>query len=511
MSNVINKYLSKILEVTSESGDYAYRGQPDAEWPLYSGATRRLIDEHGEELLQDPEFPQIFLNYHRYTLLEPARTRGFGIDSGRPLSDLELLAKLQHFGAKTGLLDFSQSPLVALWFSCQGSLHDGKLFVVSTTDPMTIARISSEAIAQKIEGAFLHSDGEPLLSYWEPPGIGDASARILPQRSAFLIGRPLLTVKDGLITEITIAREDKQLLERELEALDFSQDTLFQDVYGFAQASNLKSVPPLTFEAQLRKGNRHYQKQEYLEAIAAYEQSTKLAPDAGLTYLLRGNAYAATDRHLEAISDYDKAEKYLTKIDHHTRDAVYLNRGNSKSELRDCDGAIQDYTKAIDLNPGLVQGYFNRGNAYQDLYRFEEALLDYDHDIGKSALSACFNKANALLALGRFSEARACYQESIAKDVSRENAESNLAIVDQILALTDGLEFTITAPPLRGVNILHLRIEVSGHPKQMGQESKFLPFVGRIGNTGNTGGPNLWGGKGLEGKAGGLIEITFRE
>ena len=34
-------------------------------------------------------------------------------------SPLQLLARLQHFGAATGLLDFSYSPLVALWFACE--------------------------------------------------------------------------------------------------------------------------------------------------------------------------------------------------------------------------------------------------------------------------------------------------------------------------------------------------------------------------------------------------------
>ena len=42
---------------------------------------------------------------------------GLGVEDGREVSDLQLLAKLQHFGAATGRLDFTWSPLVALWFA----------------------------------------------------------------------------------------------------------------------------------------------------------------------------------------------------------------------------------------------------------------------------------------------------------------------------------------------------------------------------------------------------------
>ena len=99
MPSTIGKYLVQIQDVTQTAGIYGYRGQKDSEWPLHSAATRRLIEEHGDDIVRDPDFPQLYINYHRETLIEPGRTKGFGSESGRRLSDLELLAKLQHFGA----------------------------------------------------------------------------------------------------------------------------------------------------------------------------------------------------------------------------------------------------------------------------------------------------------------------------------------------------------------------------------------------------------------------------
>ena len=360
MTSTIARYLSQILETTDVTGICAYRGQQNSRWPLHSAATRRLIKEYGNDVLLDPDLPQFHINYHRDALLEPARTRGFGTESARRLSDLALLAKLQHFGAPTGLLDFTWSPLVALWFACQEATQDGKLFLINTNHPIAVARISSDEKAQDLTSAFRSGVTPPHLSYWEPMLTGDASPRILRQRSVYIIGRPLVPTDKGLIKEIIIAKEDKHFLQGELQTLDLNHESLFQDVYGFAQASKMRPVPLLTAQAYDRKGNRHYQRQEYTEATAAYTRSINIAPDAGLTYLLRGNVYAATDRYQEALEDYDRAIVHISQIGCGIWDTVYFNRGNSKAELHDYKGALQDYTESIRLNHSLAHGYYNR-------------------------------------------------------------------------------------------------------------------------------------------------------
>ena len=414
MTSTIDKYLIQIQEATKIAGIYAYRGQRDSVWPLHSAATRRLIEEHGNEVIGDPDFPQLYVNYHRETLIEPALTRGFGSETGLRLSDLELFAKLQHFGAATGLLDFTWSPLVALWFASEDPRCDGKLFVINTNNAIRVSRVPSDAAAQDISAqdisnVFGGDAGPPHLSYWEPMVSGDASNRILRQRSVFIIGRPLLPIDSDITSEIVVEASDKETLHRELETFDIHEESIFQDVYGFAQASVRRPVPPLTPEAYQRRGNRHYQRGEFAEATAAYNKSNELDPDKALTYLLRANVYSASGRHEEAIEDYDQAATRIGQLPRSIQDSVYFNRGNSKSELADYEGALQDYTEAININPGLSQSYYNRGNTYLDLYRFDQALLDYDKAISENVRNSDFNKGIALLALGRFSEARRTY------------------------------------------------------------------------------------------------------
>ena len=228
MSGIIDKYLIEIREATSSSGIYAYRGQENFQWPLHSAATRRLISKHGNDVLADPGFQDQYLRYHHERLLGPARTRGFDINDGRKISDLQLLAKLQHFGAATGLLDFTWSPLVALWFASQDPTCDGRLFFVNTNDTVRVEQVSSDEKMQGVETIFSRADNSsPGLSYWEPGWGGDAMQRILRQRSIFIIGRPFIPEdSEEIVRQISIAKDNKTSLLKDLELLDVTQSSL---------------------------------------------------------------------------------------------------------------------------------------------------------------------------------------------------------------------------------------------------------------------------------------------
>ena len=203
----LDYYLAEITKMANPSGIYAYRGQSNAQWLLQSGATRRLAEEYGISITADPEFPELYVNYHRDTLMDPARARGYGSDSGRVLSDLELLAELQHLGAATGLLDFSWSPLVALWFACNDIDRDGKLFMADTNDAANVLRLGNDMATEGLTTVLTDSVTPARVCYWEPPVAGEAAHRIIRQRSVFIIGRPLVIVDDNVIAELTIPKK----------------------------------------------------------------------------------------------------------------------------------------------------------------------------------------------------------------------------------------------------------------------------------------------------------------
>lgn len=68
-------------------------------------------------------------------------------------SDFDLLAKMQHFGLPTRLLDFSYNPLIALYFSCCDGRTAGR--VLCTCDNSTIG---SDEIIEKICGMYQYDD-----------------------------------------------------------------------------------------------------------------------------------------------------------------------------------------------------------------------------------------------------------------------------------------------------------------------------------------------------------------
>ncbi|MEM7184934.1 MAG: tetratricopeptide repeat protein, partial [Spirochaetota bacterium] len=87
------------------------------------------------------------------------------------------------------------------------------------------------------------------------------------------------------------------------------------------------------------------------------------------------------DRFLNKLYDYEqRVEPQLTLKD--TELFIQVNPKNYKpyftySDLQDHEKAIEDYTKAIDINPEDVDAYCNRGIAHYYLKDYEKAMEDY--------------------------------------------------------------------------------------------------------------------------------------
>ena len=380
------------------------------------------------------------------------------MELGRDLSDLQLLAKLQHLGAATGLLDFSWNPLVGLWFACEEPDAEGKLFVINLNDPIQVAMISKDDVEQRASRLFLPGEGPPSMAYWEPTASGDASARILRQRSVFVIGRPNMPEDSNIIAGIIIAQEDKNELIRELGLLDVSHRSLFMDAHGFAENNGVAYPISLSQDDYLIAGNRYYQQGAFRYAIEAYSKFVDLNPDHYRIYFLRGNAHAELRNHVEAIEDYGRALSTMARfpqsivIDH----MIYFNRANSRVELEDYAGAVKDYLQAIGLVPDPTHYRFNLANTYFDALCFEDAISAYE-EVGAANWHAMFNKGNALMCLGKFSDARESYIEAAARAPDNETVNQNLWTSSRLLELLTGLKIVVHLDASR----MHLEIRIS--------------------------------------------------
>ena len=93
-------------------------------------------------------------------------------------------------------------------------------------------------------------------------------------------------------------------------------------------------------------------------------------------YILRGVAYDSIGEYGRAIQDFDKA------IELEPNDAeTYCNRGNAYTNKGEYDRAIQDYDKVIELEPKHVEAHAHRGAAYGNKGEHDRAIQDFDKAI----------------------------------------------------------------------------------------------------------------------------------
>ena len=94
-----------------------------------------------------------------------------------------------------------------------------------------------------------------------------------------------------------------------------------------------------------------------------------LAACASPTAFDRGLADLRAGRYAEAKAAFDEALQASA--------AALANRGVARARLGDLDGAIDDYTRALDLAPGDGDILFDRGNAWAAKGEYHRAMADF--------------------------------------------------------------------------------------------------------------------------------------
>ena len=107
----INNINQLVAEINSLENHYIYRGQANAEWKLCSALERIIGDYWNAEKVkyfEDFSLKSFKPKFHLYN-----------VENYTPSSKLSWLATMQHYGIPTRLLDFSESPYVALYFALE--------------------------------------------------------------------------------------------------------------------------------------------------------------------------------------------------------------------------------------------------------------------------------------------------------------------------------------------------------------------------------------------------------
>lgn len=243
-----------------------YRGLAKADWDVSSSAYRRVEKSEDESTFTSDAM------IHGYTveLLNDASLRGFRERQSKNLSDLEMLAELQHYGAATCLIDFSENAMIALWFVCyECPSYDGKVVAVETGDTTDFFTISYEDIDKPIE-SFIDKG---KLWKWKPDSINN---RIVSQQSTFLFGKGRIEKRDVDYKEIEIDANEKENIRETLKkSFGIGEQSLFNDLDGFARYNSHTRPYSLTTEKLYSLGKSFHQQENFERAIEWYEKTTE--------------------------------------------------------------------------------------------------------------------------------------------------------------------------------------------------------------------------------------------
>ena len=123
----------------------------------------------------------------------------------------------------------------------------------------------------------------------------------------------------------------------------------------------------------LEKAIKHYENEEYQEAIDTWNEILEIDPEYDIDYFDKARAEYQIEQYSESIDDYTK---YISMYP--DSGSAYNNRGLCKYKLENYAEAIKDYTKAIKLIPSKTLYFSNRAEAYYWIDEYKKALKDWN-------------------------------------------------------------------------------------------------------------------------------------
>jgi len=152
-------------------------------------------------------------------------------------------------------------------------------------------------------------------------------------------------------------------------------------------------------------------------------------PNSFYYFLSRGHEYYNQGQYQEAIDNYTKAiQLNSTYID------AYLYRGHCYIELNQFQRTIDDYTRAVHLDSNYIEAYRVRASFYDQLGRYQEAIDDYtrlirlesyDDPYMEDGERSYYIRGCVYEKLGRYQEAIDDYKKALQLDVIWINNQTN--------------------------------------------------------------------------------------
>ncbi|HEX5502802.1 MAG TPA: FRG domain-containing protein [Thermomicrobiales bacterium] len=225
------KSVAELVEALSARPDKEivwYRGHNDANHPLIPSLARPPKSVDAE-----------------MTLVKRFRQNAYPFLEMSPRTEWDWLFLMQHHGVPTRLLDWSDSPLVALWFAMQGgsdqddaciwALQPVELNKLANLDPDFAADIPLFGQDKELD-SYLPTQLPATIASLKPiAGIASRQfTRVVAQMGSFTITHkeqpPLQDVADGCLTQYVVPAGSKKGIRKELRYLRMTTLSVFPEL-----------------------------------------------------------------------------------------------------------------------------------------------------------------------------------------------------------------------------------------------------------------------------------------
>ena len=225
--------LIAVLENFKDQDIKWYRGQGNKNWQLMPNLLRKKATTSEK------------------TIVNRFMQNASMLLGNKPTSYFDWLFLMQHYGVPTRLLDWSESPLVALFFAASSEMeHDGALWIL---DPIKLNALAN--VKRDGELDFISSFEDKYLTTFTFQSMEEAphiemkplatiatrnNVRIQAQQGVFTIHQLDNTHIDALyngqhVVKIIISKDSKKKILEDLKLLGFSRFQLFPELASIGE------------------------------------------------------------------------------------------------------------------------------------------------------------------------------------------------------------------------------------------------------------------------------------